>query len=396
VRRAPACSPFIPKSVSGANPVTGNRHQPPLFFLEAEIRGIAGSRRRPAGVSKRLEAAVRLLEGSIRRLEAVIPLLEASRRLLEPSGRRLEVVISRLTVVVRMRTCGTSVVAPSRKPHPNAHRLATPAVRRKMLDVIGKQVGKSDADDVAQAAFLVLLKMVAELPEAEPELLALVTVVTKRRLLDFFRHRAVREGRDAGIEDVEEAPVSDGSISLEARADWAKMLGLVEEEIERGNIPPDVLRWARGLSEGKTIDEMADEEKVSPSKIKMALKRAREKLQPLWEEKMKIGGVLIVAFLCFLFFPRRGPAPEIHRDSDDMGAPTAPSSTASSEPDAAPLTPDAYRAIARDACTAHDWGKCQQALNRAAEQDIDSEQRPDVIALRKAIDKAARDSVRKQ
>jgi DNA-directed RNA polymerase specialized sigma24 family protein len=264
-----------------------------------------------------------------------------------------------------------------------------------MLDVVGKQVSKSDADDVVQAAFLVLLKMVAELPEGDPELLALVAVVTKRRLIDFFRHRAVRQGRDAGIEDVAEAPVSDGSVSLEERADWAKMLDLAEEQIAAGNIPPEVLRWARGLSEGKTIAEMATEEGVSASKIKMALKRAREKLQPLWEEKLKVGGVLIVAFLCFIFFPRRGPAPEIHRDRDDMGAPTTPSSAAPAAPDAAAperdagaVTADDLRATARIACNAQRFAICQSDLDRAAEIDPDSEERPDVIAMRAAIAKS--------
>ncbi len=261
-----------------------------------------------------------------------------------------------------------------------------------MLDVIGKQVSKSDKDDVVQATFLVLLQMVAELPEADPELFALVTVVTKRRLIDFFRHRAVREGRDAGIEDIEEAPVSDGSVSLEARADWAKMLDLAEEEIEKGNIPPDVLRWARGLAEGKTVEEMARAENVSPSKIKMALKRAREKLQPLWEEKMKVGAVLIVAFFVFLFISPDRPAPHGRGHDRDMGAPKMPTIPETAPPDAAPIdfdaglvTADDLRATARQACNAHQFAICQSDLDRAAQIDPTSEQRGDVREMRKAI-----------
>jgi DNA-directed RNA polymerase specialized sigma24 family protein len=264
-----------------------------------------------------------------------------------------------------------------------------------MRDVIGKQVGRSDADDVVQAAFLVLLKMVAELPEVEDELLALVTVVTKRRLIDFFRHRAVREGRDAGIEDIEEAPVSDGSVSLEARADWAKMLDLVEQEIDKGNIPPEVLRWARGLAEGKTVAEMATEDDVSESKIKMALKRAREKLGPLWDQRVKVGAGLIVAFIVFLFFPRQHPAPHGRGHDRDMGAPKMPTIAEPEAPDAEALpldaglvTADDLRATAREACNAHQFAICQMDLDRAAQLDPDGEKRPDVIALREAIAKA--------
>jgi DNA-directed RNA polymerase specialized sigma24 family protein len=241
-----------------------------------------------------------------------------------------------------------------------------------------------------QAAFLVLLQMAADLPEAEPELLALVTVVTKRRLVDFFRHRAVREGRDAGLEDIEEAPVSDGSISLETRADWDKMLALIDEEIAEGNVPPEALRWARGLAEGKTIAEMAAEDGVSESKIKMVLKRAREALGPRWKERLAVGSSIVVAFLVFLFFPRGEPTHHGRGHDRDMGAPKMPTSSAPAEPDAGLLTADELRATARDACNAQQWARCQQDLNRAAELDPESEKRPDVIALRNAIDQAIR------
>ncbi len=287
-------------------------------------------------------------------------------------------------------------MAPPKKPHPNAKRLSKPEVAERIRKVIGSKVKKQDVPDVMQSVYLRLSMMLDRLPEGDEELLSLVGLVTHGRVVDYIRNGIVHEGRLDEVEDLGELPVEDSYVSQETRADWGKMLDLAEQEIDKGNIPPDVLRWARGLAEGKTIAEMAAEENVSESKIKMALKRARDFLGPRWKEISSVGGTIIVALLVLLFLPRRGPAPEIHRDSDDMGAPTAPSSSASSEPDAAPLTPDAYRAKARDACAVHDWDGCAEALNRAAEQDIDSEKRPDVIALRKAIDKAARDSVRKQ
>jgi DNA-directed RNA polymerase specialized sigma24 family protein len=317
---------------------------------------------------------------------AVTPGAVASTPGAEPFARGAMPITPGLTAIARVPRSASLAVAAPQKAHPNAARLGNPAVRRKILQVIGKQVSKADAEDVMQSTFVALLMMAPDLPEPQDELLALTTVVTKRRLLDFFRHRAVREGRDAKVEAIEEVNVSDGSISLETRADWQKMLVLVEEETAKGNIPPEVLRWARGLAEGKTIAEMAVEDKVSPSKIKMALKRAREKLGPLWEEKMKIGAGIIVAVMLVLFFPRRGPHPDARYDDQGMATQSATPRATEVVPEASTYTTDELFGLARDRCNVRDWYGCRWALDQAAQQDPDFDRRPDVIALRQKLD----------
>ncbi len=307
-----------------------------------------------------------------------------------------------LTAIAPVTSSAPPAVAPPKKPHPNAKRLSLPAVRERIRKVIGTKVKKQDVQDVMQSVYLRLSMMLDTLPDDDDDLVSLAGLVAHGRVVDYLRHGLVHEGRRDEVEDLGELPVEDGAVSPEIRALWGQMLDLVEEEIGKGNIPPEVLRWGRGLAEGKTVDEMATADNVSASKIKMALKRARERLGPAWEQRLKVGAGLIVAFFVFLLFPRErvfgpdGTPPHLGRSRDrDMGAPTVPTRAEPSVPDADTFPPDSgvvtaddLRATARDACNAQQFAKCQMDLDRAAQSDPESEKRPDVIAMRKLIAKA--------
>jgi DNA-directed RNA polymerase specialized sigma24 family protein len=299
--------------------------------------------------------------------------------------RRKVVAETPLTAIALVQVSASPAVAPPKKPHPNARRLSHPEVARRIRAVIGKKVPRQDVQDVVQSVYLRLSMMLDSLPESDEELVSLAGLITHGRVVDHIRHGLVHEGRREEVEDLGELPVGDGAVSPEVRAYWGQMLDLAEDEIDAGNIPPEVLRWARALAEGKTVAEIAAEENVSASKIKMALKRARDYLGPRWKEIAGVGTTLMVIFLVLLLLPRRRPAPEDERPTRDISASTAPSSSAAETFDAGLVTADDLRASARNACNAHDFANCQWDLDRARQLDPDGEKRPEVIAMRKAI-----------
>ena len=270
-------------------------------------------------------------------------------------------------------------------PHPGAARLANPAVRRRMREVIGRQVQEQDAKDVVQSALVSLLLMAPHLPASDDGLLGLVVVVTRHKLVDHARRVTVRDGRDAAVEDLDALPERNAPPSPETRATWAAMLALVEREIAAGNVPPEVLGWAIGLAEGKTIAEMAREGDVSESRIKMALKRSREVLNLRWKEISGAAGLGLLLVLAALWLPKRGAPPDIQAEPAPRAPPSATASASPGPSAPAVQAPQALRDRARTRCAARDWAGCEDALDEAAAQDPDSERRPDVIAMREAI-----------
>jgi len=310
-------------------------------------------------------------------------------------GPRGTLVTSRLTSVTSLATFGTSPMAKPRTLHPASARLANPAVRRKMLEVLGRQLSESDADDVVQATFLALCLLIDELPPTDDALLGLVVVITRHKLVDFFRHRLVHDGRREEVEEIDELSVETHAPSPETRADWNKMLALVEAQIAAGNVPPEALRWAGMLAKGMTVAEIAKADGVSESRVKMVLVRAREVLGPHW--KALGGGAIgvILIILGAIYIPRPEPAPTALPDNTEMGRTRATSSAAASTTPPPHESPTMLRDLARDECAALDYSTCAMDLDRAKELDPDGEKLPEVIAMRKVLHDVMNDQRKK-
>jgi DNA-directed RNA polymerase specialized sigma24 family protein len=276
-------------------------------------------------------------------------------------------------------------VPPPKKLPASAALLADPELRRRIRATIGGKVPKQDVEDVMQQVYLRLVGLLDRLPAEPNERIALAVTITQGRAIDYQRHRLVHDGRREEVEEMEDLPAETHAISPETRAGWNQMLALIDAEIAAGNIPPEALRWAHGLAQGKTIAEMAREDGVTESKIKMVLKRAREVLGPRWKEISGIGLSTLGIVLIWIFVIRNPPEPEIGPDVHAFGRSRATSSAAASSAPVPHESPSALRDLARQECAALDYSTCAMDLDRARELDPDGEKLPEVIAMRKTL-----------
>jgi DNA-directed RNA polymerase specialized sigma24 family protein len=253
----------------------------------------------------------------------------------------------------------------------NGRRVAAPAVRAKVLAVIGKRVPAGDRDDVAQAAFVRLL-LIATLPESDDELLALAVVVTRGQVVDHYRRSAVREARVADGAEVDAIAFDADVAGAHVREEWRGSLAFVEAEVAAGRVEPEILRWARRLAAGDTLAEIAADENIPETTLKNRLRQARVHLRKHWR---KYGGG-VAAFAALL-------ALALHEEPGEVTAPY----------------PSAWLHQAQEAreratvdCRDGAWHACEEQLDQASRLDPDSEGRPEVKALRGAIDRAIHDS----
>jgi DNA-directed RNA polymerase specialized sigma24 family protein len=253
---------------------------------------------------------------------------------------------------------------------PQAQRVAAAAVREKVAAVIGRRVPDADRDDVAQAAYLRLL-LIARLPDSEHELLGLVVCVTRGCVVDFHRRRAVLEARTADGADVDGVAFDADIAGVVERDEWRQMLTFVEKEVAAGRVAPEVLRWAERLAAGDTIAQIAGDEGIPVSTLKMRLHRAREHLRKNWTSYA--AGFVFAFGLLYM----------THRDD--------PSATGGAPPPAAVDQARYVRERAADECRDGAYAQCEHDLDLAKRLDPDGEQRPEVRALRDAIEHAMRD-----
>jgi DNA-directed RNA polymerase specialized sigma24 family protein len=247
---------------------------------------------------------------------------------------------------------------------PQARRVAGAAVREKVVAVIGKRVPPADRDDVAQAAYLRLLLM-AHLPESESELLGLVVCVVRGLVVDFHRRRVVREVRTVEGADVDGVAFDADVAGVVEREEWRRMLDFAEREVAAGRVAPEVLGWARRLAGGDTLGQIAADEGIAVGTLKVRLHRAREHLRKSWAGYA--AGVAVAIALLFL---------GRHEDSSMTGA-------------APPRDDEAAAAYARSRaageCHDRDFVACKRDLDEAKAIDPGGEARPEVRAMRDAI-----------
>jgi DNA-directed RNA polymerase specialized sigma24 family protein len=269
----------------------------------------------------------------------------------------------------------------SRKPlHPNAKRIASPAVRDKIRQAIGKKLQKADADDVEQKVYVRLLEIVDRLPAGDDPLLALTFVITEGKVADKLNGADRSDGGHDDPSAIERALPPHARVSPQQREELRALLVYVHKEEREGRISPGTLPIAKRLAKGETFDEIAAHTGVPASTLRSMMTRARENLRADWKVYSGLGGT-VIALLIYL---------GLTRDGDRVGAPRPPNEEPSETTSApAPETPAQaaarLRREAKAACDARDWTTCEARLDAASKVDPTSNARREVIDMRTAI-----------
>jgi DNA-directed RNA polymerase specialized sigma24 family protein len=296
------------------------------------------------------------------------------------SFHRGELSSHELTASSDVAPCGPFLMAPPLRDHPNARRLASPAVRQKVLDAIGKQLQPADAKDVTQEVYVRLFRLIDRLPETEDGLLGLVVVVTRGEILRCFRKSAVRDARHADESEGDAVEEKSASEKLQQHEEHRQLYAFALAASANGEADADCLRWSARLARGDEYADIAADESIPEATIRKRMERFRKYMRAHWKEYSGLGGVVLGALL--LYFT--------HEDSDRVGAgrpgPDEPSPTTSAHAPETPAQAAArLRREAKAACDAHDWTTCESRLDEANRVDPTSNARPEVIELRTAI-----------
>jgi RNA polymerase sigma factor (sigma-70 family) len=274
------------------------------------------------------------------------------------------------------------------REHPNARRIASPAVRAKMLEVLGKRLQPADAEDTMQRAYMRLLSILDQLPADDDELLAFVVVVTRGQIVDHHRRDAVSEARHADESEGREVPEKDGALSPERRAEFRALGDLAERTALGSREHADCLRWAKRLAHGDTYAEIARDEGIPEATLRKRMERFREFMRG------RTGQVgLVLAFLVLIGggwlaigLPGGGDRDKQHRTAHptQSAAPSAAPATSST-----PTPPQRAAQLldeARDLCRRQEWDACGKKIDEASKLWPDIENEPDVPYLRDQVE----------
>ncbi|HEY8089234.1 MAG TPA: hypothetical protein VIF09_15350, partial [Polyangiaceae bacterium] len=264
--------------------------------------------------------------------------------------------------------------------HPNARRIASPAVRERILTVLRGKAQHADVMDAMQKVYVRLLLLVEELPESNGELLALVTVVAQGKLVDHKRRQTVDLARnvDADDEAVIELPAK--GLSAYTTSEWKRLFAFVEKLEERGEVQPGFLRVARRLAAGETYEDIAPDEGISAPALRKRMERERRNLVARWTAYSGLGGAVLAVLLVLL--ARKPKSDIVAAPGPVFTSQTASTAVATETPaqQAARL-----RSEAKVLCDKAQWPACAAKLDEARDLDSLSESRREVLNMRSTI-----------
>jgi DNA-directed RNA polymerase specialized sigma24 family protein len=270
-------------------------------------------------------------------------------------------------------------------PHPSARRIATPAVRAKILAAIGRKLQPADRDDVMQRTYIRLFALLDRLPEGDEELLGLVGVVTHGQVVDQHRRTTVRDGRlveESEAADVEESPEV---ATPEQSVEWKALYDLAERAANDGLIPPESLGWAERLARGDTYEQIGADEGLPAATVRKRMERVRKILRERWREATGLTGAILGVVLLFFWLRRPvepGIVPEAYVPQ--------PSVTAAPAEETAEQKMARFTSQAQALCDRHEFDDCEAVLDEAKDIDTRNEDRPEVIKMRHAIHDASK------
>ena len=270
-------------------------------------------------------------------------------------------------------------------PHPNARRIASPAVRAKILAAIGRKLQPAERDDVMQKTYMRLFAIIDRLPESDEELIGLVGVVTHGQVIDQLRRNTVRDGRQADESEAPDVEEPEEAVTPEKSVEWKALFDIAEQAAREGLIPPESLGWAERLARGDTYEQIGLDEGLPAATVRKRMERVRKILRSRWTQVTGLTGAVIGAILLF-FYLRKPATPDIVPEAY-VPAPSVSSAPAveTTEQKLARLTSQAQLL-----CDQHNYLDCETILDVAKEVDSTNEDRPPVIKMRHAIQDASK------
>jgi len=231
--------------------------------------------------------------------------------------------------------------------------------------------------------------MMPSIPATENELLSLAVTVVRGLVVDHHRKRKVREDKHAPDADVDDIAVDTHEVSAAQREEWRQMLEFVEREVAAGRVSADVLRWAKRLAAGDSFAQIAADERLPVSTVKVKMHRAREHLKKRWPLYASAAGALLIVL--WLRQPEPVTVGRPPQESETVLS-TAPSASAPTVPPSAsapavPQTSGDYRDKAARECQARAFEACERDLDLAKKIDSAGESLPEVKAMRRVIDR---------
>lgn len=279
--------------------------------------------------------------------------------------------------------CSAQNMAARPPPHPNARRIATPAVRAKILAVIGRMLQPAERDDVMQKTYVRLFVIIDRLPESDEDLIGFVGGITHGLVINQLRSNSVRDrrlGEESEAADVEEPAEA---VTPQQRLEWKALHEVADQAVKDGAVPPEALVWAERLARGDTYAHIGDDEGLPEATVRKRMERFRKILRSRWTQATGITGAVIGALL--LYFGLRHPATPNIVPEAYVPVPTVTSAPAEETPaqKVARLTSQAQAL-----CDRLDFEACEARLNDASDIDRDNESRPAVVKMRHAIQNA--------
>jgi RNA polymerase sigma factor (sigma-70 family) len=177
---------------------------------------------------------------------------------------------------------GMSANVPTSKIHV---LLESPAVAKTIRAFVARRVPASDAPDVAQRVCLRLLRC-STLPDDARRLAALVAVVTRRAVVDYYRYRAIRQRCEELLDDFDLVPANDDFAPLLEAFDARERLDWVRAQVDAGRIDPRLIELAQAIAHGDSLEEIAARQGKSVASVKMMLSRTRKALRAMWSRQL--------------------------------------------------------------------------------------------------------------
>jgi DNA-directed RNA polymerase specialized sigma24 family protein len=249
---------------------------------------------------------------------------------------------------------------------PAGSPLASPEVRRLLVDFVSRRVSRDDAEDVVQTVLCEALAAPV-IPGEREELRRWLVGIARHKVADFHR----RSAREKVVDPPEpEAPPP----PLEARS----LAGWAEKQVAGNHDGARTLAWMAREGEGEKLESIAADERLPAERVRQRVSRLRRFMKQRWLAELAAAAALAVAAIVAWSVLRGRDAPEAV-----LPLPEAPP-----RPDDALERARALRGDALERCRAAAYRECLDGLDRARELDAAGDRDPAVQAAREQARRA--------
>lgn len=201
--------------------------------------------------------------------------------------------------------------------------VADPSLRANLARVLSRRVDANDVEDLVQTTLAEAFTS-RECPNTKEEVQRFVFAIARQRVIDLYRKRERERRRDTNIPSIEHA---------EPLGRAADLLRWAEGELP--DAPADAHQtfdWMLRESEGETLADIAQEERVPAPVVRKRVSRLRQFFRRRWTKEIAALGLLGVMVLAATLLLRRQPTPTVASNTTPTPDLT-PSGTTAIQPD---------------------------------------------------------------